>query len=277
MITNDEQALKLEQYYDRGILKKEIRSYEVSLWTLQDEFITVLKWSDAEHKGRIENPKMILNIDGMEEFSFSIPMYVYREGKLIENPNWYSTRNGNLIESLRKIKVIFNKSTANEAVFEFLIVSITESHVNEILTCDVKCDNLAFHELGKIGYKINLSQTDFENEYSKWLDGLINNKPFETLDFWCDKAGLTKRDVNSNSSRKWYYKVEMHWHSYEGGTSRDPSKIYEETYAIAWNANLQPTNYREYKEKERPVKIENSNLYNITQEFAKVFGVFCIN
>jgi len=34
MITNEEQALKLEEYYDRGILKKEVRSYEVSLWTL---------------------------------------------------------------------------------------------------------------------------------------------------------------------------------------------------------------------------------------------------
>jgi hypothetical protein len=40
----------------RTNLKREVRSYEVSLWTLQDEFITVLKWSDAEQRGRIENP-----------------------------------------------------------------------------------------------------------------------------------------------------------------------------------------------------------------------------
>jgi len=46
------------------VLKKEIRSYEASLWTLQDDFLTVLKWSDVEQKGRIEHPKMTLNIDG---------------------------------------------------------------------------------------------------------------------------------------------------------------------------------------------------------------------
>jgi hypothetical protein len=36
------------------MITEEIRSYEVSLWTLQDDFITVLKWSDVEQKGRIE-------------------------------------------------------------------------------------------------------------------------------------------------------------------------------------------------------------------------------
>jgi hypothetical protein len=28
-----------------------IRSYEVSIWTLQDSFITVLKWAILENKG----------------------------------------------------------------------------------------------------------------------------------------------------------------------------------------------------------------------------------
>jgi len=34
MITNEQKENLLQQYYDRGVLKKEIRSYEVSLWTL---------------------------------------------------------------------------------------------------------------------------------------------------------------------------------------------------------------------------------------------------
>jgi len=71
---------------------------------------------------------MRLNIDGTEEFSFSIPMYIYifeekdryktnvKESRMIkkENPIWYNTRNGNLMENLRKLKVIFNKKTADE-------------------------------------------------------------------------------------------------------------------------------------------------------------------
>ena len=126
---NNETDALLAQYNDRGIFKKEIRSYEASLWTLQDEFITVLKWSDVEQKGRIENAKMTLNIDGTEKLTFSIPMYYRLDGQLIENPSWYNTRNGNLMVNLRKIKVIFNKgefdiSEASRHVFEFLITNI---------------------------------------------------------------------------------------------------------------------------------------------------------
>jgi len=61
----------------RSILGREIRSYEVSLWSLQDEFITVLKWSDVENTGRIEEPKMAIDVDGTEDFTFSIPMYMF--------------------------------------------------------------------------------------------------------------------------------------------------------------------------------------------------------
>jgi len=57
---------KKKTQYENLRNKKEIRSYEVSVWTLQDSFITVLKWSDVEQQGRIENPKMKLNIDGTE-------------------------------------------------------------------------------------------------------------------------------------------------------------------------------------------------------------------
>ena len=126
--------LLIQQYNDRGVLKKEIRSYEVSLWTLQDEFITVLKWSDAEQIGRIEKPKMTLNVDGTEKFEFSIPMYYRIEGVLVENPNWYTVHNldlyngkesKNLMTSMRKIKVIFNKDISElKQVFEFVILVI---------------------------------------------------------------------------------------------------------------------------------------------------------
>ena len=101
MITDEQRDLLLQQYYDRGILKREIRSYEVSLWTLQDSFMTVLKWSDAEQKRRIENPMLTLNVDGTQKFTFSIPMYYSNNGTLIENPNWYTVKSGALIMGLR--------------------------------------------------------------------------------------------------------------------------------------------------------------------------------
>ena len=69
-----------------------IRSYEVSIWSLQDSFITVLKWADMDNKGQIQEPKMVLDVDGTQDFSFSIPMYL-NPGQ--ENPIWYNTLNGN--------------------------------------------------------------------------------------------------------------------------------------------------------------------------------------
>jgi len=97
-----------------------IRDYEVSIWTLQDSFIAVLKQSNLENKGTIQEPKMTLKDDGENTFSFKIPMYIRedsgveepyfkKENILKENPIWYTVRNGNLLVNMRKIKVIFNK------------------------------------------------------------------------------------------------------------------------------------------------------------------------
>ena len=99
------------------MITEELRSQEVSIWTLQDEFITVLKWSDVEQKGRIENPRMTLDVDGTRNFTFSIPMYFYDNGTLVENPNWYNTKNKNLQVNMRKIKVIFRKTQDEEKLF----------------------------------------------------------------------------------------------------------------------------------------------------------------
>ena len=304
MITDEQKDLLLEQYYDRGILKKEIRSYEVSLWTLQDEFITVLKWSDVEQKGRIESPKMVLNIDGTEKFTFNIPMYyrIYNDlgldsntknqvGELVENPNWYLVENDEyLIQGLRKIKVIFNKMTEDEQVFEFVIINISETHENNIRTCEIECEGLAFQELGKIGYKINLSQENFELQYEDWYkngtwkktyratnDTVERTQPVQTLNYWCEEAGLVSlpTDPSTINSRTWYYDVRMNWSAFIDNESRDEKKVYEEPYPTSWTNTLTPQSYEDKREKARAVEIEKSNLYNITQTIAEKFQVFC--
>ena len=290
MITNEQKALMLEQYYDRGILKKEVRSYEVSLWTLQDEFITVLKWSDVEQKGRIEHPIMTINIDGTEKLTFSIPMYYREKGELVENPNWYNTRNGNIIKGLRKVKVIFNKQTDDERVFEFLIINVEEKHEEDVLTCEIECDGMFFQELGKRGYKVNLSQANFELIYNEWADtGVwhkkdgteVTTEPIQNINYWCEEqAGLLPRPQNDDDiiPSAWYYEVRMNWRSFQNEASieqRSSNVIYEESFSTAWNNNLFPTAVENYREKARAVEIDKSNLYNVTQKIAEVFQVFC--
>ena len=219
-----------------------IRSYEVSIWTLQDRFITVLKWANLENKGQIQQPKMILDVDGTENFSFSIPMYL-KIGE--ENPAWYNTLNGNLMMGMRKIKVILNKTLEDEKVFEFLITKVTERHETEQLYCDVECEGLAFHELGKIGYKVALSLEEFQFDYDEWFengkwkkaDGTsITSEPVSNIQYWNEKTGFLLPYPTSATPvpNKWYYKIEMNWDSYNSAAERESDMVYEDEYVSSW-------------------------------------------
>ena len=276
------------------MITEEIRSYEVSLWTLQDEFITVLKWSDVEQEGRIQEPKMVLKVDGTEELSFSIPMYLYYRVESPkphlekrENPIWYNTRNGNLIAGMRKIKVTFNKYSDDEEVFEFLITKVTEEHEKDQLFCKVECEGLAFHELGKRGYKYDLSQDNFELDNKAWKengvwtkrDGTeVTTQPIENVQYWCEQCDLTPlpSDPAEIDPTRWYYKIDMHWDSFNGtSANRDSNIVYEEEFASSWSSTLIPQEIEAYKEKARPVKASESNIYNITQTIAETFEIYC--
>jgi len=46
---------------------------------------------------------------------------------------------------------------------------VDEKHNDDnSLYCSIECEGLAFHELGKIGYKISLSDQDFYNDDYDW-------------------------------------------------------------------------------------------------------------
>ena len=57
------------------MVNKDIRPYEISLWTLQDGFITVLKPLGLGNKGQLEEPQFVLKTDGTQQLTFKIPMY----------------------------------------------------------------------------------------------------------------------------------------------------------------------------------------------------------
>ena len=255
------------------------RNYEVSIWTLQDSFITVLKWFNLENKGQIQNPKMSLNTDGTQDFSFSIPMYIIDGAEKKENPIWYNTLNGNLAINMRKIKVIFNKKKEHEKVFEFLITKVIEKHEKGELVCEVSCEGLAFHELGKVGYKISLQQEMFEEDYRKWAEGEVEgDEPIANIQYWLNQF-LTPYPNNGIIKRnKWYYQIRMNWGSFSYADERDTDKIYEDEYVSAWqltNNKLIPSAVEALKEKARLVDLTESNMYNLTQELAEKFGIFC--
>ena len=267
------------------MFKENIRPYEISLWTLQDDFIKVLKPLELSLIGQIETPKCLIKNDGTQELNFSIPMYYYQDGILVENPVWYDVINGTLIVNLRKLKVIFNKGEEGEEVFEFVITNIVETHTNGQLVCEVTGEGLPFQELGKIGYKISLSSQDFVNEYNEWAENGANKstEPKNNLNYWCEKIF---------SKSKWNYKIEMDWSAYDGIINsnlsnswreengyRRTDRIYEDEYISSWTLNdsnkLIPEKIESFREKLRLVDLEKSNIYNLTQNLAQIFGVFC--
>ena len=253
---------------------KNIRPYELSLWTLQDSFIAVLARSG---EGQIETPKCSLKNDGTQELNFSFPMYIREKGELVENPIWYSYKNGLLIENMRKLKLLFNKGEEEQEIIEFLITKVIETHTGGTLKCEVNAEGLIFHELGKVGYKISLSQTDFEEEYEKWWNGKYASEeekkacmPIQNLQYWADK-------IFKDSD--WTYEVQMDWSCYDANINRESNKIYEDEYIGSWkddgSGNPIPNEIITLQEKARPVEIEKSNRYNITQTLAEIFGVYC--
>ena len=286
---------------------KTIRSYEVSIWTLQDDFITVLKYANLENKGQIQDGKAKFNVDGTEELTFTIPMYLYNPNSNIleENPIWYNTRNGNIAIDMRKIKLIFNKELSTERVYEFLITKVEERHSDDQLFCDVTCEGLAFHELGKIGYKISLNSDDFyDDDYNwftsanesgtyaessthkwEWKDADGNTRisvgqPVANLQYWLNKFLLQlPENTNECSPNKWYYSVDMNYDSFKDGYSRSRNIVYEEEYASSWNVDesgkLIVVDTQPYIEKARLVDLEESNIYNLTQDLAETFEIFC--
>ena len=60
-------------------------------------------------------------------------MYYRLNGELVENPNWYDVKNDNIMVGLRKLKVIFNKLTEDEEVYEFVITNVKETHEKVML------------------------------------------------------------------------------------------------------------------------------------------------
>lgn len=265
------------------MVSKDIRPYEISLWTLQDGFITVLKPLGLGNKGQIEKPQFNLKTDGTQELSFQLPMYYRDGGELIENPIWYSYRDGLLMENLRKLKLIFNKGNkAQERVFEFVITKITETHSNGQLVCEVESEGLAFQELGKNGYKLSFSQDTFQLDYDKWWESegrKDEDEPIASIDYWAKQIF---------EGTDWNYEVRMDWSGFDGvldeneraanSNLRQSNKVYEEEYIASWQddgGKLVPMELVDFREKARLIDVEKSNRYNITQTLAETFGVYC--
>lgn len=205
-----------------------------------------------------------------------IPKYYINEetNQRIINPRWQDAENNILAENTRILKVFVQIGNTTK-VFPFIIDKITDKRdENFSVYKEITCNGLAFAELGKVGYKLELNSFVLEQDYLK--DSTI----VPTLSYWLDKVFPNVKDEEGKIIEwltPWCYEIRMDW-SYYADLSREKNKVYEESYISAWEeqeGELVPSAYTKGQEKARQLDITNSNKYNITQELAEKFEVFC--
>ena len=167
-------------------------------------------------------------------------------------------------------------------VYPFIIDKITDrrdSHFS--IYKDIEASGMAFAELGKQGYKLELNSHTLETDYEK------DPKTVATVDYWLDKVFPNERDAAGNVIKwltPWSYEIRMDWSHYSA-KDRLSSKVYEDPYIGSWTldegegatqAMLRPGELVVGEEKARYIDCKNSNKYNITQTIAETYGIFCV-
>lgn len=114
-----------------------------------------------------------------------------------------------------------------------------------------------------------------------------------TLQYWLDQVFPNERNKEGKITKwltPWCYEISMDWGMHIGGDTRLSTEVYEDNYISDWEyeeveketdgviekiPTLTPTNSVSNKIKARIVECKESNKYNITQDLAEAFEVFC--
>ena len=163
-------------------------------------------------------------------------------------------------------------------VYPFRIDTIVKKRDSDFSTYrEITANGLAFTELGKTGYKIELSQTILEKDY----EANPNLRP--TLQYWLDQVFPNEKNEEGEITKwltPWCYEISMDWGAHIGGFNRLTTEVYEDNYISDWEYSevekevegiketssiLTPLNSVSDKIKARIVECKESNKYNINQ------------
>lgn len=177
-----------------------------------------------------------------------------------------------LAENTRILKA-FVRFDDKVKIYPFIIDKITDSRDDNFSVYkQVSANGLAFAELGKVGYKLELTQDTLELEVEK------DNTIVPTINYWLDKVFPSEKDANGKVKRwltPWCYEVRTEYYE----SDRVAGKVYDEEYVNNWNVGsdgtLTAASYEPTREKARIISCKDSNKYNITQTIAETFELFC--
>lgn len=251
-------------------------TYEISLWTHNDVFISTLAQSGEYYYKEGFSPTFSMSTNGEISLSFTIPIIFFNKktGQLEDNTVWYNELRGIGLSNEQKVKLIFDKNKKDNSgnyihkIYETIITNIEEKRDGQKLLCNVTCSGYAFKWLGKTGYNITMDSETVLLEEEK-----NNTTIYPNINYWMDK--VFPKNEDGSWATDWGYEVRM---NYSGiGANRDSSKIYEDDNIISWSETddgLKPVYNSEPIEKQRFPSITESNKYNITQDLAELFEVF---
>lgn len=173
---------------------------------------------------------MEIKDDGTQTLTFKIPKYFYGEvpNTRLTNPRWKDVETGVLAENTRVLKVFIQfKDTVK--VFPFMIDKIVNKRDGSFSVYkEVTGNGLAFAELGKIGYKLELTSDVLEDDFKNDSTVVAN------INYWLDKVFPNVKDDAGNVLRwltPWSYEIRMDWRGY----FQDPSDfIIDGGSAVNW-------------------------------------------
>ena len=177
-----------------------------------------------------------------------------------------------LAENTRILKA-FVRFDDKVKIYPFIIDKIVDSRDDNFSVYkQVSANGLAFAELGKVGYKLELTQDILELEVEK------DNTIVPTINYWLDKVFPSEKDANGKVARwltPWCYEIRTEYYE----SDRVAGKVYDEEYVNNWNVGsdgtLTAASYEPTREKARIISCKDSNKYNITQTIAETFELFC--
>lgn len=181
---------------------------------MQDNFIGNLQSYEDTFLGQVVDPVLEIKDDGTQTFNCKIPKFYLSESpntKII-NPRWQDVENGILAVNTRILKVTIDFEEKGQKVYPFIIDKITNRREgNFTVYKEISCSGLAFAELGKIGYKIELNNTILEQDFLKDDTTLAN------INYWLDKVFPNEKDENGMVTKwltPWCYEIRMDWRGY---------------------------------------------------------------
>lgn len=248
---------------------------KISLYSHEDNFIDLLFDSEKEFIGQCTNPILTVNANGAKTLSLDLPLRFFsvEKQKWVDNPRW------EYITNQYKIRV----ERTNEDIEEFVLRDYTETHSDsDQIIININCMSLAEFELSQTGYNLTFSETSLyifpENVDPSDPDSKPTGVENADIHFWASKI-LENTD--------WTYEVKSFYETdtemEEDNRQTIPSstdehigtnQFYEKDRIVDYDDDNNPIKKDKYDIKERIIKEEKSNRWNIIQDLCENFEVW---